>query len=263
MNYVLWFLLTCHESQLLLFELFWEDVVIVFLNAFCIDLSETENSACKHVSTYFGSGMSKTKWRTSISVLSQDRENLIIVLERVLFGWRSHSCQNHLMRKSQLAFTVHSSQPAITFHAELQQRLQEGFPPHKYTAARQLLLVLLTPSQDTATSPTLPNLSLFHKLGDTELSLVTCTVLFPSEHLQSSNTYLHGDLRLCLQCILKLKWIWKAIFAVKVHGQLVHCTQHLTCIPSASHLMSCAIKIILWEGIFSWAVSENCMGLVN
>lgn len=155
------------------------------------------------------------------------------------------------MRKSQLAFTVHSSQPAITFHAELQQRLQEGLPPHKYTAARQLLLVLLTPSQDTATSPTLPNLSLFHKLGDTELSLVTCTVLFPSEHLQSSNTYLHGDLRLCLQCILKLKWIWKAILAVKVHGQLVHCTQHLTCIPSASHLMSCAIKIILWEGIFS------------
>lgn len=119
------------------------------------------------------------------------------------------------------------------------------------TAARQLLLVLLTPSQDTVTSPTPLNLSLFHKLCDTELSLLTCTVLVPSKHLQCSNTCLHGDLRLCLQCILKLKWIWKPILAMEIHGQLMHYTQHLACIPSASHLVSCAIRIILWEDIFS------------
>lgn len=37
----------------------YEDVVIIFLNLFCIDLSVIEILVYKHFSTYFGNGTSK------------------------------------------------------------------------------------------------------------------------------------------------------------------------------------------------------------
>lgn len=75
---------------------------------------------------------------------------------------------------------------------------------------------------------------------------IQCVVSFPSRPSQSSNIFLHCDLRLYPHCTLKQ--VWKPVLVLEVERQLGHFTQHLASL--APRLVPCAIIITLREDFF-------------
>lgn len=96
---------------------------------------------------------------------------------------------------------------------------------------------------------------------DIELSLFTCTVLFPSGHSQSNDTFLHWDLR--LSPCHKLKQVWKPVLGPEVEMQLA-LPQRLVCISSAPHLVPlCHHYYSVGGFFFQLKTPEKCEGFLN
>lgn len=192
-------------------------------------------------------------------MLSQNKENLITVLQRVLFNekvilakiiyWKKASWLLQLIHHREMVpFNLRNAQPRPSF---------EGwFPCREWVAARQLLehnSVLVRqvhpdPRQrDLSYCTQILALFLCFVVCDTELSLFMCIILFPSGHLQSNNTFLQWALKLCPYC--KLKQVWKLVLAQRLRSSS---STLQSAWPASQHLVlcPCAIIILLWEDFF-------------